>query len=304
MFLRIQGTTTPGWRALLPRLMLGLLLLTSLAASASTTLNVVQNGELVRYAAIPGVAVMRQGARLVAGNNMQLQAGDEIRTDAQSTAVLSFASGARVYVQPNAHVRLGSIFVVIGEILVKVKGYFQVQTEYATAASEGTEYLVRVERDAHVRVVVAEDLVGLTSNGRRWEKTPLEVGQAAWIVGPDFPETGPANPGEIEGIRKRISNLDSLMPGSPDLGSAAILMGIIGIGAGIISSRSHDDDNRQPPASRSPSQTPAQIPSRVPSQAPAQVPAQSTSQMPSRTPSRIPSQWPAQTPSRFPSRIP
>lgn len=290
---RTQTNTTSGWPALLPRVALGLLLLTFLAASASaaTTLNVVQNGELVRYAAIPGVSVIRQGARLVAGNNMQLQTGDEIRTDAQSTAVLSFASGARVYVQPNAHVRLGSIFVFIGEVLVKVKGYFKVETEYATAASEGTEYLVRVERDARVRVVVAEDLVGLTSNSKRWEKTPLEVGQTAWIVGPDLPEIGQANPGELEGIRKRISNLDSLMPGSPDVGSAAILMGIIGIGAGIISSSSHDDD-RQPPASRYPSPTPSQTPSRTPSYPPAQ------------TPSRVPSQWPAQTPSRVPSRAP
>lgn len=218
-----------------------------LSGCASITLGVVQDGQLVDGAAIVGVDVMRKGARSQPKNNMALEAGDEIRTNAQSTAVITYAEGARVYVQPNTHVRLGSIFVFIGEVLVKARGLFKVQTEYATAASEGTEYLVRVEQaapEAHVRVVVAEDRVGLSSTAGRWSKTALGVGQAAWMVGPDVIELKQANVGEVEQIRARIRELDKLVPNTANLGTAALAAGIFAIGIGVMSSKSGDDPDR------------------------------------------------------------
>jgi len=175
-----QRNTTSGWqglwqslaqgRNLLPLLIL-LILCFTVSGCASITLGVVQEGQLVDGAAIAGVDVFRKGAPAQAAHRMSLEPGDEIRTDPRSTAVLTFAEGARVYVQPNSHVRLGSVFVFIGEVLVKARGLFKVQTEYATAASEGTEYLVRVDPEARVRVVVAEDRVALTSNSGRWPRS-------------------------------------------------------------------------------------------------------------------------------------
>ena len=137
-----QRSTTSDWPALVHWLRLASTVLFCLAVSgcAGITLNVVQNGQLVDSGTIAGVDVIRKGVRSQPKHNMSLEPGDEVQTSAQSTVVLSFADGARVYVQPNTHVRLGSIFVFIGEVLVKVKGYFAVQTEYATAGSEGTEY--------------------------------------------------------------------------------------------------------------------------------------------------------------------
>ena len=54
---------------------------------------------------------MRQGVRSPAQDNMDLQSGDEIWTGPQTIAVLSFMDGARVFVQPATHLRIGSIFV-------------------------------------------------------------------------------------------------------------------------------------------------------------------------------------------------
>ena len=229
-----------------------------LSGCASITLGVVQDGQLVDSAAIVGVDVMRKGARSQPKSNMALEAGDEIRTNAQSTAVITYAEGARVHVQPNTHVRLGSIFVFIGEVLVKARGMFKVQTEYATAASEGTEYLVRVEQrepDTHVRVVVAEDRVGLSSNTGRWGKTSLGVGQAAWVVGPDVVELKQADIGEVERIRARIRELDKLVPNTANLGTAALAAGIFAIGIGVMSSKSGDDHDRDRERTPPPSPT-------------------------------------------------
>lgn len=232
-----------------------LVLAPGLGGCASTTLNVVQNGQLIEGSAIAGVDVVHRGVRMQPQHRMALEVGDEIETDAQSTVVLGFADGARVYVQPATHVRLGSIFVFFGEVLVKVKGYFKVQTEYATAASEGTEYLVRVDPEQRVRVVAAEDSVGLTSNSGRWTRTSLAVGRAASIVGAGLLEVGPANAGEVEQIRRRISDLDKLVPTPSNFGTAALVGGIFAIGVGTASSRgSHDsyDDVRQPPSEPAP----------------------------------------------------
>jgi ferric-dicitrate binding protein FerR (iron transport regulator) len=258
-----QRNTTSGWQELRRspaqgRNFLALLLLLfcfAVSGCASITLGVVQGGQLVDGAAIAGVGVVRKGAPAQAKHNMSLEPGDEIRTDAQSTAVLTFAEGARVYVQPNTHVRLGSIFVFIGEVLVKARGLFKVKTEYATAASEGTEYLVRVDPEARVRVVVAEDRVALTSNSGRWPKRSLGVGQAAVVIGPDLLEVGQASIGEVEQIRMRIRNLDALVPNTANIGTAALAAGIFAIGVGVMSSRSSNDRDSDRPAPREPPPT-------------------------------------------------
>jgi len=251
-----QRNTTSGWQALLRPLANGrafivflLVLCFAVSGCASITLGVVQGGQLVDGGTIAGVDIVRKGARAQPKHNMALETGDEIRADALSTVVLTFAEGARVYVQPNTHVRLGSIFVFIGEVLVKARGLFKVKTEYATAASEGTEYLVRVDPEARVRVVVAEDRVALTSNAGQWPRASLGVGQAAALVGPNLLEVGRAGIGEVEQIRSRISDLDKLVPNTANLGTAALAAGIFAIGVGVMSGRSGDahDSDRPPP---------------------------------------------------------
>lgn len=212
-----------------------LLFCLGLSGCASITLNAVQDGRLVQGGTIAGVELVRQGVRSPAQDNMDLQPGDEIRTGPQTVAVLSFMDGARVFVQPATHLTIGSIFVYFGEVLVKVKGYFQVKTRYVTAGSEGTQYLVRVDPGDQLRVAVVEDRVALESRSQRWNKTILGTGQAARIDGeaPPRVDAKPLSSEEVEDIRRRINDLDALVPQPanawPLLGGAMA----IGIGIGI-----------------------------------------------------------------------
>ncbi len=222
-----------------------LLFCLGLSGCASITLNAVQDGRLVQGGTIAGVELMRQGARLPAQDSMDLQSGDEIRTDPQTIAVLSFMDGARVFVQPATHLRIGSIDLDLGEVLVKVKGYFQVKTRYVTAGSEGTQYLVRVDPGDQIRVAVVEDSVGLVSRLQRWNRTILGPGQAARIDGeaPPRVDAKPMSSEEVEDIRRRIDDLDALVPQPanawPLLGGAMAIG--IGIGIGQILKDHHDD---------------------------------------------------------------
>jgi hypothetical protein len=251
--------TLPGHRSLTQHggvlslwLRVGWLVVSCLALSgcSSITLNAVVEGRLVAGGPIPGVEVIRQGVRSPVQDNMGLQPGDEIRTGPQTIAVLSFIDGARVFVQPGTHIRIGSVFVYFGEVLVKVRGYFQVETRYATAGSEGTQYLVRVDPGDQVRVVVAEGRVGLVSRSRGWNKAILGVGQGAWLVGLDAPVGfPPATPSEIEDIRRRIQALDALVPQPAELGP--LLGGGAAVGAGIglgwlLKDKHRDDAERSP----------------------------------------------------------
>ena len=216
-----------------------------LSACASITLNTVQDGRLVVAGPIAGVEVFRQGVRQPPQPGMALQAGDEIWTGPQSRVVLSFVDGARVFVLPGSHVRVGSIFVYLGEVLVKVKGLFEVQTTYATAGSEGTEYQVRVDPGERVRVVVAEDRVVLASRYRYWRSASLATGQSAWIVGAEAPRIGAdaVSPAEIEGIRQRIRELDALVPQPADLRPVAAAGVVFGLGW-LLNKEMHKDSHK------------------------------------------------------------
>jgi hypothetical protein len=221
-----------------------LLLCLGLGGCASITLNAVQDGRLVQGGTIAGVELVRQGVRSPAQDNMDLQSGDEIRTGPQTIAVLSFMDGARVFVQPATHVRIGSIFVYLGEVLVKVKGYFQVETRYVTAGSEGTQYLVRVDPGDQLRVAVVEDRVALVSRSQRWNKTILGTGQVARVDGEAPPrfDAKPLSSEEVEDIRRQINDLDTLVPQPanawPLLGGAMAIG--IGIGIGQLLKDHHD----------------------------------------------------------------
>lgn len=241
------------------------LLCLGLSACASITLNTVQDGRLIATGPVAGVEVTRQGVRQQTQPNMALQPGDEIWTGPQSTVVLSFVDGARVFVLPASHVRVGSILVYIGEVLVKVKGLFEVQTAYATAGSEGTEYQVRVEPGDRVRVVVADDRVGLASRFQYWRKAILSTGQSAWILGAEAPRIGvdPVSPAEIDRIRQRIRELDALVPQPADLRPVAAAGVVFGLGW-LLNKEMHKDSHRDsvdrpPPDSyRRPSSPPVQ----------------------------------------------
>jgi hypothetical protein len=124
-------------------------------------------------ATVEDIQVFRSGTPLTPELSMRLVAGDEIQTEADSTAIVRFANGTEVIVGPNTHIRIGSLWVLFGEIYVKARGRFRVETLYVTAGVEGTEYLLTVDSEAEMSMVVLDGAVRLTSKTGGWEPMAL-----------------------------------------------------------------------------------------------------------------------------------
>ena len=118
------------------------------------------------------VRVARGNALRPAAADTVLQAGDEIWTGPDAAVVVSFPGGARAYLRPGTHVRIGSLFLDFGRVFVKVKGAFRVSTTFVTAASEGTEYWVDARPQGTITAVVVEGRVRYASATRRWCAAP------------------------------------------------------------------------------------------------------------------------------------
>jgi FecR protein len=124
-------------------------------------------------ATVEDIRVFRNGTPVTPELSMGLVPGDEIRTEADSTAIIRFADGTEVIVGPNTHIRIGSLWVLFGEIYVKARGLFRVETLYVTAGVEGTQYLLTVDSQAEMSMVVLDGAVRLTSKTGSWEPVAL-----------------------------------------------------------------------------------------------------------------------------------
>jgi hypothetical protein len=152
-------------------------------------------------------------------------AARSIATDAQSFALIRYDDGTTIYLRPNTVVRPGSLFVEIGEIFVKAKGFFEVKTAFVTAGTQGTEYLTRVSPREGATVVVLDGSVKCESQKLSWPDFVLERGQKAFFEREGSVLPGPTRPGsrppriempfaerasekELVGIRKWVSDVD------------------------------------------------------------------------------------------------
>jgi hypothetical protein len=75
-------------------------------------------------------------------------------------------------------VRLGSLFVEIGRILVRARGLFEVDTENVVAGVEGTEYVLQFAPDRSVKVIVFDGVVVCRSPTGSWSPIRLRGGEA------------------------------------------------------------------------------------------------------------------------------
>jgi ferric-dicitrate binding protein FerR (iron transport regulator) len=126
-------------------------------------------------------------------------------------------------------VRQGSLFVEIGEIFVRAKGFFEVKTEFVTAGTRGTEYLTRVSPREGATVVVLEGSVRCESQKLSWPEFVLESGQKATfesesagvVPAPgspaerppqriELPFTEAASANELAFIRRWVSQVDRI----------------------------------------------------------------------------------------------
>ncbi len=118
------------------------------------------------------VQVTRSGNAVAVQRGMALAIGDELVTAADSVVILNYPPNIEIYVMPSTQIRVGSIFVKLGEIWVSIKGKlkekFKVETEFVTAGVEGTEFLFRADAAGDVDVDVMKGVVLCTSKLGRW----------------------------------------------------------------------------------------------------------------------------------------
>lgn len=143
---------------------------------------------------------------------LTLTRGEPLSVDAQTFAIVRYTNGSVVYVRPGSRVRLGSIFVELGAIFIKVRGAFlrgafQVDTEFVMAGAHGTEYEVKVDARDRVSVTVLEGQVLCTSKTGRWRSFVMSAGQKVNILGSAARDA--ASDDDIREIRRWVARLEA-----------------------------------------------------------------------------------------------
>jgi ferric-dicitrate binding protein FerR (iron transport regulator) len=137
------------------------------------------------------VEVRRQGRAYAGGVGMPLYAGDEVRTFGASYARIRFVDGDRVWLDHETHVRVGSLFTFFGRVFAAVSGVFEIDTEFVTASTEGTEFAVSVGRGGRneFSVAVRNGIVRCLPRRGNWRPIRLGAGQRLRGQGNGTPDT-------------------------------------------------------------------------------------------------------------------
>ncbi|MEO7337058.1 MAG: FecR domain-containing protein [Caldimonas sp.] len=197
------------------------------------TLSGVVRGDTALAGEVPPDAMQltRNGVAYQVSPDMPLQTGDMLRTGPNTSAVVTFPDGPRVYVYPNSQVRIGSIIDDFGKVFVKVKGVFKVKTTFVTAGSEGTEYWVDVKPDREVKVVVVQDVVTLESPTGAWATQRMQMGQQGIYRSAGPGTISPADPAEIRRETDWVRQMDQRVPVKMTVSPWALMLVPIAIGA-------------------------------------------------------------------------
>ncbi len=125
------------------------------------------------------VEVRREGRSFRGTDGMPLYRDDEVRTTGSSYALVRFADGDRVWLDYDTLVRIGSVFAVFGRVFAAVSGVFEVDSEFVTASSEGTEFTVTIGRAGRntFSVAVRSGAVLCRPQRGRWRPVRLIASQ-------------------------------------------------------------------------------------------------------------------------------
>jgi beta-lactam-binding protein with PASTA domain len=169
------------------------------------------------------VEVVRADAAAAAEAGFELQAGDVIRTGPRGQAVLSLEGGrVEVIVFENTEVHLSSIFVkfgtVVTRVLKKVKDKFEVESDYAVAGAESTEFLITVGPEGEYRCAVIEGRVQVRSPSGEWPSVSLARGGVAIGRPGSRVDVGELEPGEYNALVQQVNAIErALRPSSARL---------------------------------------------------------------------------------------
>ena len=192
--------------------------------------------------------VVRSGVREEAYVGMTLRPGDRIDTGPRVDAVLRYASGTELVLRPNSGGRIGSLSEFVGEVFVKVKGLFSVDTTFVKAGARGTAYLVRTHAGGTTSVIVIEGIVDVGSTTGAWPTVPLSAGTMT-LAHPRGPQPMPANVDDLTRTRDWVDRVERLVP-PPGGVSRSTLIAIgfaAAIAAAILLNRNKGSDRGDPP---------------------------------------------------------
>ena len=131
--------------------------------------------------------VIRTGQTQDGAPGMSIEKGDTIVTAADGVAVLTLRAGWQVIFEPGtvANIENPSIFVKIGKLIIKklqeVTEALTVNSEFASAGVEGTEFVFEVTPQHAVQISVLEGRVVVRSRQARWEAITYVAGEAGAI---------------------------------------------------------------------------------------------------------------------------
>ena len=128
------------------------------------------------------LSVIRHGQPIQVTVPMDLELGDEISVRPPSIATIVFPEGHAVWLMPNTKVRLGSITINdIGQIFVRARGRFKVETQYWRAGVKGTDFYVHVTGNQTATVGVLEGSIGLESKTGGWKPTDVNENEVVTL---------------------------------------------------------------------------------------------------------------------------
>ncbi len=221
---------------------------TVLAAGCSTTLDgVFPDGRRLAEAPVEwaGVTIQRGEKRIASEKYLPLEKGDLIQTDSRTYALIRFASGTEAYLAPNSRARIGSLDEFFGEVLAKVRGAFEVKTQYITAAAKGTVFLVRSTGEGVAEVIALEGVISLSSTAGRWPSIDLRAGEKATVVRDQAPTQISASKAELEEIEHRYEPIEKAAPISKGtaVGTGIAIGAVVGTVIYTVTKDSHHGGN-------------------------------------------------------------
>lgn len=158
------------------------------------------------------IRVLRSDSHLNTMPRMPLNIGDEVWTGPNSAVVIHFPNSSQMYLRSNSHIKIGSAFTFFGELFVRVRGAFQVDTEFVTAGAEGTEWVMLVSPNGDTRSTVLEGSVRIASRENFWRPMLMTANNQNQIVTRNsrYTEIMLAPQEEISKMKHWIGEIDRL----------------------------------------------------------------------------------------------
>ncbi len=147
------------------------------------------------------VTLIRDDTLLLPRPELPLEKGDQIETGPTTAALLRYTEGHEVLLTPNTQVKLGSVRVLAGEVLVRPRGAFRVETGFLAASATNGEFLFRADAGGErVELIVSDGAVVCESKGGLWSPVRVAAAERLNASAVGAPEARGEQPGDSTGI--------------------------------------------------------------------------------------------------------